>query len=66
MPIKNLTPDGLDRLLSNRTKKSLLSKKNKHLQHLAKMPKIDRMTHCLDMNVFFCCSGTELKAIAYI
>lgn len=54
MPIKNLTPDGLDRLLSNRNKKSLLSKKNKHLQHLAKMPKIDRMIHCLDMNVFFC------------
>lgn len=54
MPVKNLIPDGLDRLLSNRTKKSLLSKKNKHLQGLAKMAEIDRMTQCLDISAFFC------------
>lgn len=37
MPIKNVTSDGIDELLFLRSKKSLLTKKNKHLLNLAKL-----------------------------
>lgn len=63
MPIENVTPYGLDSLLSNRAKKSLYSKKNKHLQSLTKMPKIDRMTHFLDMSVLSVDEGGSLKQL---
>lgn len=35
MPIENVNPGGPDNLQFNRTKKSLLTKQNKHLQSLA-------------------------------